>query len=273
MQTVKNQLNLAFNDKKKWNVFDNKILNELSSFKILKKIGEKSVYGSIYEIDNKQKYVVKIMKVDDSMKKKIFFNELRIGSAKRIKNFGTPIFAYTKINPKWYAYIMEHVLDGKQTSIPLTLDEYMKHNPIYSQKLKSNLKIKYSPNIFMHLAKTLSIFYKQTQGFHGDLHLGNIMVVLNKDTSIAKVVIIDYGTWTAFQNPLSQQATINTSLRHAHYEWRLLNINIENTFWKRASKGYIRSNLNTLSVWFQGVHIPTGNPFAGVLNQMMLATR
>lgn len=273
MQTVKNQLNVGFNDKKKWTVFDKKILKELSSFKIKKKIGEKSVYGSIYEIDNKQKYVVKIMKVDSPMKKKIFFNELRIGSMKDVKKFGTPIFAYTKINPKWYAYIMEHVLDGKQTDIHLTMDEYMKHNPIYSQKIKSNLKIKYSSNIFNYLAKTLSIFYKQTQGFHGDLHLGNIMVVLNKNTSIAKVVIIDYGTWTAFQNPLSQKATIRECIRHAHYEWRLIDINIENTFWKLANKGYIRSNLNTLSVWFQGTHIPTGNPFAGVLNQMMLATR
>ena len=183
MQQAKNKLNLLFKKPEKWDIYDDEIKTFLPSFNIQKRIGDESVYGSIYEIDCYEKYVIKLMKVKGEFEQKMYNNEIQIGKKNGIEKCGVRILASVVLNQTWNAYVMTHALDGKQKYHVISLNDYLKLNPkhkhIYTTLHQKHPNVKYDKKVLKLFSTRLTQFYKLTQGFHGDLHLGNVMVILN----------------------------------------------------------------------------------------------
>tara|TARA_B110001450_G_scaffold255679_1_gene283838 strand:+ start:574 stop:1341 length:768 start_codon:yes stop_codon:yes gene_type:complete len=236
MEKIKREINTSFTQLSKWKRFNNFKMNP--NFKILKRIGSPSVYGSVYELDKEAKYVLKIMKTPEAMHVKMFNHEITAGKSHHIEICGVRIHAYIVLSKNVRAFVMDHVLMGNCTLKAISLRSYIK--PTHDSKL------------YNHMAKTLNMFYKITQGFHGDLHLDNIMVVTDSKKSLKYVKIIDYGTWTPFQHKLSYNATLKESITHVHKEWLMLYGEVSNSGFqgipmKSVSYGLVRSNKHMLN--------------------------
>ena len=234
MERIKTLVNRSFENPHKWKKINN--FRMPTNFEIKKRIGSPSTFGSVYEIDDKCKYVLKIMKTPEDYHKKMFMHELLAGSIKNIELSGVRIYAYIILSPNIRALIMDHVLLGNTQYTALSFNKYI-------------LSDNHNAKIYKLLASTLDIFYKTTQGFHGDLHLENIMVVLDKSKTIKYIKIIDYGTWTPFQRILPFNSIFIDTMKHVHNEWSLLHGRLEGSgrhYMKSVSYGLIRSNKDML---------------------------
>ena len=235
---------------------------ELKTCKISKRIGDASVYGSVYLLDNSRKYVLKIMKRHSDFTQ-MFENEIQVGAMKNIEKVGVRIHCHYSTQ-HFHAYIMDHIVKNRPENIQFATLSTIQRSPVLRKTLENDV-------LYSKFAKTLVKFYKITQGYHGDLHLGNVMVLYDNNYDVKKIRIIDYGTFTKFKQPLHASTNMLHAINHAHKEWLKLPTTPQNTGFpgikmKYTNYGAIRSNKNLLE--FNIKH--KKSPFAGILQQMIL---
>jgi hypothetical protein len=163
------------------------------SLRIISRIGVRSVHGAAYKcMYNGRPVILKVIDLTDTEELSGFFNEIRIGQIKGIEELGTRTLAYGFSNNIGY-HLMTDVTYNKSNLTSVSLNEYMKllnacpstEHPLYKK-----------------LFKTLFDFYKLTEGYHGDLHGGNIYVVYKSPyiDNVKSIKIIDYGAHVKFKN-------------------------------------------------------------------------
>ncbi len=174
-------------------------------------------YGSVYELKTKSKnndmYVIKevYMKTDNDLKN--FLKEIDVGSNILLskQKVGPAIYAYTyrqrTDKTKGYLgyYIMDNVKMGEKDleSMPMSryLGFYERDNDVRVKAIKL-------------MKESLLKFYKITQGYHGDLHMSNVIVLykenLRKDP--VRVMIIDYGAHIKFKEQVKNNTTLEMML-------------------------------------------------------------
>jgi len=149
-------------------------------------------YGSVYDIIGTS-CVMKVMNKNEKTEKteKIFDNEVSIGSLKGIGEVGPRIYGYKK-TPTQLMYVMDNVAKMNKciNCTAVTVNEYFGRNVCLSRKHP----------FYQMMYNTLVNFYTITRGWHGDLHGGNIMVILDQTGALKSVKIIDYGAHQKFSN-------------------------------------------------------------------------
>ena len=158
-------------------------------------------YGTVHELYNIKsgyfhKYVIKIIDLKDASTSKIskIKKEFAVGQIKNIDKVGVKSYIlHISNNIAWY--VMDNINNKNYYNIPLF--DYLLM--LYDSKGKINKKV------IKMFAKKMKMFYKITNGFHGDLHFTNINVILRKKYSVKEsdlldLKIIDYGTHQFFNN-------------------------------------------------------------------------
>jgi hypothetical protein len=138
---------------------------------------------------------------DGSDNLKIFLNEVKVG--------GTP--GIEKVGPRIYAWRIIRSSNGKATSGQYIMDSFTKGDSSltsYSFSTYVNRFFRYCPGpthpLIKMLKESLKNFYVITQGYHGDLHTGNIAVLFDpKSRDVKKVIIYDYGSHKKFKSKVS----------------------------------------------------------------------
>ena len=168
------------------------------------KIGSKSVNGQVYQLLHKNtlkisKYVIKTIKINSNDKFKEYKNELYVGTCKNIEKIGPKIYAF-RMNRQLQQgeYVMDNLFKFTDEIQAFDMHTYLKYLLKFTDQ---ELKKQYITQLLTTFIKTIKIFYKITNGFHGDLHLENVMVYI--DSRIYKVIdvkIFDYGSFRKFQS-------------------------------------------------------------------------
>jgi hypothetical protein len=166
------------------------------------KLSTNSAYGVIFPI----KGVDKVLKVVRSYTSKSadFDTEVSVGQLPGIEKVGTKIyqhayFRYLTNSPEngKYEYIGAYVMDNL-----LSLRERRNGNTVkslydYTYSLRGSCP---SNEIVKMYTKLLVKFYKISRGWHGDLHTGNIQVILDRRGVPKRMMVIDYGSHTRLKN-------------------------------------------------------------------------
>ena len=158
----------------------------------LDSFGAPSAFGAVYQIVGTD-FIIKIMKLRDRSDEKIFDNEVGVGSTPGIGEVGPRIYAYRK-TPSQMIYIMNNVITQANLASGhklLTLFDY------YNNVLGRACPARGHP-IYKALSHTLVRFYTLTQGWHGDLHDQNILVIVDRNNNVLSTKIIDYGAHQKF---------------------------------------------------------------------------
>ena len=158
----------------------------------LRRFGAPSAFGAVYQIVDTD-FIIKIMKRGNRSDVRIFDNEVGVGSTPGIGDVGPRIYAYKK-TPTQMVYIMNNVITQNNLSHGhklLTLREY------YNSVLGRACPLTGHP-IYKALSQTLVKFYTLTQGWHGDLHDQNILVIVDRNDNVLSTKIIDYGAHQKF---------------------------------------------------------------------------
>lgn len=179
------------------------------------RIGNNSAYGSVHVVDipgfAPGAFVIKHMEINTQQMGNIFVKEVTVGSNPELhkQSVGPVIVARTgevvKRNGRHFgSYIMTSFTRGDLRLRSVSLHKYLQ---------SAQCPRKNSPVVRM-LKETLVNFYKITQGYHGDLHAGNIAVVVDTVTNnIVWVYVFDYGAHTKFSkynaNTVQQCNTIS----------------------------------------------------------------
>ena len=130
-------------------------------------------------------YVIKVGVIDprNNMNQEInkFMKEIKIGLIKNVDSFGLRIHAYD-INPRlgYVWYIMDDIKKGNENKYIYSLTAYFR---MFDYK-----KIHHAHKIYKLFGRKLLNFYKNTKGYHGDLHTNNIAVILNNKNSKKSIV-------------------------------------------------------------------------------------
>jgi hypothetical protein len=186
------------------------------------KLGGNSTFGTVKALGDK--YALKTMKFDAienaSDNLKIFLNEIRVGGTPGIEKVGPRIYAWRILRD--YSgtavrgeYIMDSFTRGNKSVESMSLRDYV----------RKTIKTCPAPNhpLFIMLKKTLKDFYVITQGYHGDLHAGNIAVVYDPTNfALKRVIIFDYGSHKKFKSRVNSTMclerifnTINTEFTNS----------------------------------------------------------
>lgn len=176
----------------------NKNFDTITKLSVGKNIS-RGTYGSVSELGNDGKYVIKTMDIDNSSGidlLKVFFNEIRVGSNPAIAEVGPRIYAWRLIrDQKGTATIGQYIMDSftKGDKDLETISLHMMYRSLCPPP---------SDPIYAMLRKTIEKFWKITKGYHGDLHLGNVVALRNiKTKNIVKILIFDYGAHKKFKAP------------------------------------------------------------------------
>ena len=158
------------------------------------KYGGTTSYGTVTKI--KGPFVKKTMKITgDDMK--IFTNEVRVGSLPGIKRVGPKIYAWRVLRDSRDRITSAEYIMDDFTAVPPDHVVFTLHQ--YAHALNSCPRA--DDPIFPLMKKTLTNFWRITKGYHGDLHMNNLAVVINKKTTMPlKVIIFDYGSHKKFKN-------------------------------------------------------------------------
>ena len=164
-------------------------------------LGNKSTFGSVQEIGTDGKYVMKTMKFkssDSSDNLKIFLNEIRVGRMPGINKVGPKIYAWRIIRDATGTatmgqYIMDNFTKGDSTLTAQLASEYIR------DKFGNSCPPRGHP-YFVKLREVLKNFWKITKGYHGDLHMKNIVVLTRPDGEIERLMIFDYGGHKKFKS-------------------------------------------------------------------------
>ncbi len=194
--------------------------------KNLRLIGRGS-FGSVYEIGDSKKFVLKTMKIENQKDLNIFMNEVETGHNEKIRPFGPYIYKWRIIKDGTEGqYIMDNVLLGEKEHRSVTLHAFLRGACPDEQLSKKILS-------------TVEGFWRATGRRHGDLHSGNIMVIKDKNGEIVRLMVVDYG---ASKKLSKNYECINTVIRN----------NFEN-FVNSYKKGRHNYNYNTKTQKFTNV--------------------
>jgi hypothetical protein len=171
--------------------------------KLLKTVRElrtKAKYPHLFQVNTDFKYVIKYVPFESQSDTQGFTKEVFIGSIKGIESVGVRVHGYL-INPTYGLLFMDHVLFGQNTSTTSYVSAYT-----YIRSKAFDLE-----EYKTHIHDTLCLFYKLSGGFHGDLHLNNIVVILLKTTfskHIKCIKLIDYESFTPFSSTSTSTSTL-----------------------------------------------------------------
>lgn len=202
----------------------------------------KGAYGAVYDIVGTSC----VMKVMNYTSEKIFVNEVSIGQIKGIESVGPRIYCYNAGEPGKLKYIMDNVakMDNCKDCKAMTLNEYFEKGCLSTTHPFYNM-----------MYKTLVDFYKITKGWHGDLHMGNIMVVLDQNNKLKSVKIIDYGAHQKFSNGNNVPDCLEDIFKKINRNFTTKNGTLEkiqslNIYKKRGNAQPFKKNQNTLKHGF-----------------------
>jgi hypothetical protein len=163
-------------------------------------LGNKSTFGSVQEIGTDGKYVMKTMKFkssDSSDNLKIFLNEIRVGRMAGIN----------KVGPKIYAWRIIRDDTGTATKGQYIMDNFTRGNATLTAQLATQYIKQFGDSCpprdhpyFVKLKEVLENFWKITKGYHGDLHMDNIVILTRPDGEIERLMIFDYGGHKKFKS-------------------------------------------------------------------------
>jgi len=156
----------------------------------LQRFGDSSSFGAVYQIGNTD-YVLKIMGPKTTKNKNIFVNEIGIGSISGIQAVGPRIYCYKETSNQ-LMYVMDNVASMCPPGKTCTSESI-------SRYFGNRCPVETHP-IYQMVYDTLMKFYQITKGWHGDLHTGNMMVLLDQNRDLVSVKIIDYGAHRKFTN-------------------------------------------------------------------------
>ena len=228
-------------------------------------IGEGS-FGKVFSLNlkgNKVKYVMKVTAFPSENERLIFENEAKIGFTPGINKVGTKCHGVQYVDYSILhkfgmiqtmenkgnvvqlgggLQIHEHFLKGNTTKSSMSLQDYL--IDFYKTTCPPT-----NHRLFKLLKKSLKLFYKITKGYHGDLHGGNIHVVLNTknglSSSVHNVIIGDYGAHTKFRtknNDLLNNACL---------------IDVFRLIKKEFSENLMSPNVDLIHNWPEGSNIKT----------------
>lgn len=154
----------------------------------LKKIQRlKKMHNHVYVV-NQNEYVVKTVPLKDPEDLLAFYTEVRVGMTPGI-DVQTRDYAIVAKNKTGYI-LMDHVERNQPTNVTsVTAEQYLSHFVSSNKQMNAFVK---------KIKQRLTRFYKLTGRFHGDLHLDNIMVLLDKQNGFKDLKIIDYGNTVPF---------------------------------------------------------------------------
>lgn len=225
-------------------VFINK--HNLKSINVIKRIGNKSAYGNVYELEtvttsnqvHTNKYALKeflFKETERSSTKKlenIFHKELYIGLDPELwkQQIGPSVIGYMFFPGKSGYLLMNHLEDGEKNVTLKTMSSL-------KNKFNKSRNVNEYNNILKKLLETLLKFYNLKNGIHGDLHQGNIMFKVDQTTlDVKKCYIIDYGAYIPtpykiLQNPyLPLHLIPNSNIKTILIQYRNLFKNLKRTF-------------------------------------------
>jgi hypothetical protein len=169
-----------------------------------KTIGKISKHGSVTRLSydgNPHMFVMKTIPFKNNNSRVIFDTEIRVGQLKNINQVGTRVVAWRKLETKGQ-YIMENVekaaasTEGNEPVRVLTLSQFKHSNPrIFENFIKG---------MFIDV---LARFHRITGGDHGDLHSGNILVIIKGRKVYIK--IIDYGAFRLRKNLVNRAKKVS----------------------------------------------------------------
>lgn len=183
LKNVKTKSGWVFKNTKQFDSTD------LKKIRLLRKLRDCDEDQLVFQVNDSNKYVVKFVYFTAPADIESFLNEIRIGFLPSVDTFSVNVHAYTYVNKdgNYGIYVMDHVTSGKPGVKSMSLYDYL-NSP--------NLNYK---SFIVKFHKVLQSFYKATEGFHGDLHNQNVLVLLNKNNKLTKVKIIDFGMFTPFK--------------------------------------------------------------------------
>lgn len=168
-------------------IFGTKQLEEIHSISKLNGCSKKQM---LYRVNSGNKYVVKFFELSGDAEYTAVANQIKIGTVQGIEDIGVRVHAVLPRH-KDVIVIMDHSLLGNNTLRSESLFTYItRHREHVKTKIITKM-----------ISDALVIFYKITGGFHGDLHLGNIVALFDNDNVIHHVKIIDYSSFVPFSNP------------------------------------------------------------------------
>ena len=156
----------------------------------LQRFGDSSAFGAVYQIGNTD-YVLKIMGPKTTKNRNIFVNEVGIGSISGIQAVGPRIYCYKETSNQ-LMYVMDNVASMCPPGKTCTSESINRY-------FGNRCPVETHP-IYQMVYDTLMKFYQITKGWHGDLHTGNMMVLLDQNRDLVSVKIIDYGAHRKFTN-------------------------------------------------------------------------
>jgi hypothetical protein len=127
---------------------------------------------------------------------KIFLNEVRVGSLPGIQQVG----------PKIYAWKVNRDSSGEIQSADYIMDDFtvapVGHKVFMMKQYAKTMGACPAQGhpIYAKIKEAVLKFWRLTKGYHGDLHMGNMAVMINKKTKEpVKVIIFDYGSHKKFK--------------------------------------------------------------------------
>jgi hypothetical protein len=185
-----NNSNQPFSQQSGWKLtkYGNKTLfkNLVNTKKVM---GSPSAFGVVERLSykgNEHMFVMKTIKYKTIGESAVFNTEIKVGQMKKIYRVGPRVIAYRELQKKGQ-YIMDNVEMGSSKARVFTLHDFKK---IMKEHQYSNSTVY---NIWKNILGTIKLFHKITKGQHGDLHGGNILIVMNGQNLSTK--IIDYGAF------------------------------------------------------------------------------
>jgi hypothetical protein len=189
-----NRLNVAANTGTRNRAFRNAVFAAVTKAGV--QVGKESAYGKVFSIGNG--LVKKVMRFGQSHHNdlKIFMNEIRVGRTPGIQAVGPKIYAWRVVRDESGRMTKGEYIMDDFTAVPMgykvfTLYDYIR-------------KLRVCPGgdhpIADKVKAAMLTFWRITKGYHGDLHMNNIAVVVNMRTKLPKnVIIFDYGTHKRFK--------------------------------------------------------------------------
>ena len=181
-----------------------------------KQIGTQSSFGKVFLLGDDNMYVLKRMDISTPSRRRIFENEVTVGSMPGISAVGPKIYAFTYSPDERYGeYIMDNFIKGRRGYSSMSLAEFAREAWRNSCPSSSNPVIK-------DLKKRLMKFYHVTQGYHGDLHSDNIQLIFDNNDHFERVMIFDYGAHKRFKTNVTGKCfeqimnIINREFKNSH---------------------------------------------------------
>ena len=222
-------------------------------------ISDSSAYGAVYNT-NDPKYVIKLQYLTTEKDHKRWKEEYEIG--KKVNPKYASKMHFSKLIPfydKKFKILKQNInkFKYKQEHKKVSIGYYIIDNLVQKKDHKAVPLYKYVSNfkrnqvcpgkghpMFRALKRSLLEFYKHGI-YHGDLHLGNIYVIL-KQSTIVSVKIIDFGMSLPFKTKSNR--CLNEIMKSIHEQFKTDKV--------LAKRTYLKNNLKKVNDFFAAFDAP-----------------